>query len=57
MEFEGAKHENRRLQEDVLVLQNQVEDLIKIKAIIEKKLEEALESLQVISFISRSCRL
>ncbi|CAH0381680.1 unnamed protein product [Bemisia tabaci] len=47
VEFEGAKHENRRLQEDVLVLQNQVEDLIKIKAIIEKKLEEALESLQM----------
>lgn len=46
VEFEGAKHEIRRLQEDVELLHQQVEELTKLKQIAEKQLEEALESLQ-----------
>lgn len=46
VEFEGAKHEIRRLQEDVELLHQQVEELMKLKQIAEKQLEEALESLQ-----------
>ncbi|XP_075215937.1 microtubule-associated protein Bicaudal D [Lycorma delicatula] len=46
VEFEGAKHEIRRLQEDVEVLQQQVEELTELKKIAEKQMEEALESLQ-----------
>lgn len=49
VEFEGAKHEIRRLQEDVELLHQQVEELTKLKQIAEKQLEEALESLQVMS--------
>jgi protein bicaudal D len=49
VEFEGVKHEIRRLQEDVELLHQQVEELTKLKQIAEKQLEEALESLQVIS--------
>jgi len=48
VEFEGAKHEIRRLQEDVELLHQQVEELMKLKQIAEKQLEEALESLQVL---------
>ena len=47
VEFEGAKHEIRTLQEEVEVLHQQVEELTKLKQIAEKQLEEALESLQV----------
>ncbi len=47
VEFEGAKHEIQRLQEDVEVYQQQVEELTKLKKIAEKQMEEALESLQV----------
>ena len=46
MEFEGAKHEIRHLQEEVEVLNSQVEELANLKKIAEKQLEEALESLQ-----------
>ncbi|XP_046661530.1 protein bicaudal D isoform X2 [Homalodisca vitripennis] len=46
VEFEGAKHEIRRLHEDVEVLQQQVEELTKLKEIAEKQMEEALQSLQ-----------
>jgi protein bicaudal D len=49
VEFEGVKHEIRRLQEDVELLHQQVEELTKLKQIAEKQLEEALESLQVMS--------
>ncbi len=47
MEFEGAKHEIRHLQEEVDLLNSQVEELTNLKKIAEKQLEEALESLQV----------
>merc|ERR1711902_169504 len=46
VEFEGAKHEIRHLQEEVEVLNSQVEELGNLKRIAEKQLEEALESLQ-----------
>lgn len=47
MEFEGAKHEIRRLQENVELLYLQVDELAKLKKIAEKQMEEALQSLQV----------
>lgn len=46
VEFESAKHEIRRLAEDLEVLNSQVEDLTKLKQIAEKQMEEALEALQ-----------
>lgn len=46
MEFEGAKHEIRRLQEETEVLNQQVEELANLKKIAERQMEEALESLQ-----------
>ncbi|XP_050456690.1 protein bicaudal D isoform X2 [Cataglyphis hispanica] len=46
VEFEGAKHENRRLMEEVELLNSQVEELTNLKKIAEKQMEEALESLQ-----------
>ena len=46
VEFEGAKHEIRRLQEDVDVMHEQFEELSSLKKIAEKQMEEALESLQ-----------
>lgn len=46
VEFEGAKHENRRLMEDLDLLNSQVEELTNLKKIAEKQMEEALESLQ-----------
>lgn len=47
VEFEGAKHEIRRLTEDLDLLNSQVEELTKLKQIAEKHMEEALETLQV----------
>ncbi|XP_043284655.1 protein bicaudal D isoform X2 [Venturia canescens] len=46
VEFEGAKHEIRRLTEEVELLNRQVEELAILKKIAEKQMEEALESLQ-----------
>ncbi|XP_053974302.1 protein bicaudal D isoform X2 [Hylaeus volcanicus] len=46
VEFEGAKHEIRRLNEEVELLNSQVEELTNLKKIAEKQMEEALESLQ-----------
>ena len=40
------KHENKRLKEDVEDLNAEVEELIKLKNIVEKNLEETLNSLQ-----------
>lgn len=47
VEFEIAKHENRRLTEVVEWLNVQNEELSNLKGIAEKHMEEALESLQV----------
>lgn len=46
VEFEGAKHEIRRLTEEIELLHSQVEELVSLKKIAEKQMEEALESLQ-----------
>lgn len=46
VEFEAAKHEIQRLQEDVEVFQQQLEELSNLKRIAEKQMEEALQSLQ-----------
>lgn len=46
MEFEGAKVENRRLQDELEVAHEQIEELASLKKIAIKQLEEALESLQ-----------
>lgn len=53
VEFEGAKHEIRRLTEDLELLNSQVEELTKLKQIAEKQMEEALEALQVSQQIQR----
>lgn len=47
VEFEGAKHEIRRLTEEIDLLNSQVEELAHLKKIAEKQMEEALEALQV----------
>lgn len=46
VEFEGAKHEIRRLSEEIDVLQSQVQDLANLKKIAETQMEEALQALQ-----------
>ncbi|XP_026470643.1 protein bicaudal D-like isoform X1 [Ctenocephalides felis] len=46
VEFEGTKHEIRRLQENEEFLNSQVEDLGHLKKIAEKQMEEALQALQ-----------
>ncbi|KAH8271743.1 hypothetical protein KR044_003650 [Drosophila immigrans] len=45
VEFEGAKHEIRRLTEEVELLNQQVDELANLKKIAEKQMEEALEAL------------
>lgn len=47
VEFEGVKHEIRRMTEDLDLLNSQVEELTKLRQIAEKQMEEALEALQV----------
>lgn len=47
VEFEGAKHEIRRLTEELELLNQQVDELANLKKIAEKQMEEALEALQV----------
>ena len=46
VEFEGAKHEIRRLTEEIDVFQSQVQDLANLKKIAETQMEEALQALQ-----------
>uniref|UniRef100_A0A6A7FXM7 Protein bicaudal D-like n=3 Tax=Hirondellea gigas TaxID=1518452 RepID=A0A6A7FXM7_9CRUS len=46
VEFEGAKHEIRRISEEVEVLNSQVEELVNLRKIAERQMEEALDSLQ-----------
>lgn len=48
VEFEGAKHEIRRLTEELELLNQQVDELANLRKIAEKQMEEALEALQVI---------
>jgi len=46
VEFEGAKHEIRRLSEEIEVFQSQVQELANLKKIAETQMEEALQALQ-----------
>jgi protein bicaudal D len=46
VEFEGAKHEIRRLAEEIELFQSQVQDLANLKKIAEQQMEEALQALQ-----------
>lgn len=46
MEFEGLKHEIKRLEEVTEFLNSQLEDAIRLKEISERQLEEALETLK-----------
>ena len=46
VDYEAMKHENKRLQEDTEELHAELEELAKLKAIVEKNLDEALSSLQ-----------
>lgn len=54
MEFEGAKHEMRRLSEEIELLNSQVEELSKLKKIAETQMEEALQALQVMQRVMGS---
>ncbi|KAL1021504.1 hypothetical protein UPYG_G00014120 [Umbra pygmaea] len=46
VEFEGLKHEIRRLEEDTQFLNSQLEDAIRLKEIAERQLGEALETIK-----------
>ncbi|CAM9905123.1 unnamed protein product [Lampetra fluviatilis] len=46
VEFEGLKHEIRRLEEETEFLNSQLEESLRLKAISERQLEEALETLK-----------
>ncbi|XP_066553843.1 protein bicaudal D homolog 2 isoform X2 [Amia ocellicauda] len=46
VEFEGLKHEIRRLEEDTEFLNSQLEDAIRLKEIAERQLAEALETIK-----------
>ncbi|CAO1373653.1 unnamed protein product [Diamesa tonsa] len=46
VEFEGAKHEIRRLSEEIELLNSQVGELANLKKIAEQQMEEALQALQ-----------
>ena len=45
VEFESTKHESRRLAGELEDLHLQLDEMAGLKAIVEKKLEEALNSL------------
>ncbi|XP_060050608.1 protein bicaudal D homolog 1 isoform X2 [Erinaceus europaeus] len=46
VEYEGLKHEIKRLEEDAALLHSQLEDALRLKEIAEHQLEEALETLK-----------
>lgn len=46
VEFEGLKHEIKRLEEETEYLNSQLEDAIRLKEISERQLEETLETLK-----------
>ncbi|OCT67181.1 hypothetical protein XELAEV_18038463mg [Xenopus laevis] len=46
VEFEGIKHELKRRTEEIEVLNGQVEELVRLRDISERQLEETLESLK-----------
>ena len=46
VEFEGLKHEIRRLEEDSQCLQSQLEEAVRLREIAERQLAEALETVK-----------
>ncbi|XP_068184458.1 protein bicaudal D homolog 2-like isoform X1 [Antennarius striatus] len=56
VEFEGLKHEIRRLEEDTQFLQSQLEDAIRLKEIAERQLGEALETIKTERELKASLR-
>lgn len=46
MEFEGLKHEIRRLEEEVQYLNSQLEEAVRLREIGERQLSEALETVK-----------
>uniref|UniRef100_A0A3Q2XMF1 BICD cargo adaptor 2 n=1 Tax=Hippocampus comes TaxID=109280 RepID=A0A3Q2XMF1_HIPCM len=56
VEFEGLKHEIRRLEEDMQFLNSQLEDAIRLKEIAERQLGEALETIKTERELKTSLR-
>ncbi|KAM8862529.1 protein bicaudal D homolog 2 isoform 2-T2 [Spinachia spinachia] len=56
VEFEGLKHEIRRLEEDTQFLHSQLEDAIRLKEISERQLGEALETIKTERELKASLR-
>ncbi|KAK7878647.1 hypothetical protein WMY93_030483 [Mugilogobius chulae] len=56
VEFEGLKHEIRRLEEDTGFLNSQLEDAIRLKEISERQLAEALETIKTERELKASLR-
>ncbi|XP_077575104.1 protein bicaudal D homolog 2 isoform X2 [Stigmatopora nigra] len=56
VEFEGLKHEIRRLEEDMQFLNSQLEDAIRLKEIAERQLGEALETIKTEHELKASLR-
>ncbi|XP_061650141.1 protein bicaudal D homolog 2-like [Phyllopteryx taeniolatus] len=56
VEFEGLKHENRRLEEDMQFLNSQLEDAIRLKEIAERQLGEAHETIKTERELKASLR-
>ncbi|KAM4571142.1 protein bicaudal D homolog 2 [Fundulus diaphanus] len=56
VEFEGLKHEIRRLEEDTQFLNSQLEDAIRLKEIAERQLGEALETIKTERELKTSLR-
>lgn len=46
VEFESSKHEIQRLQDEVVGLNSQLEEMVTLKRITERQMQEALEALQ-----------
>lgn len=46
MDYEGIKHELKRRDEEIDILNGQLDGLVRLKDIAERQLEEALESLK-----------
>ncbi|XP_076022440.1 protein bicaudal D homolog 2-like isoform X3 [Genypterus blacodes] len=56
VEFEGLKHEIRRLEEDTQFLNSQLEDAVRLKEIAERQLGEALETIKTERELKASLR-
>uniref|UniRef100_A0A8C3ADB0 BICD cargo adaptor 2 n=1 Tax=Cyclopterus lumpus TaxID=8103 RepID=A0A8C3ADB0_CYCLU len=56
VEFEGLKHEIRRLEEDTQFLNSQLEDAIRLKEIAERQLGEAVETIKTERELKASLR-